>query len=71
MFSLVHKIFLEYFQNCEPKEKLEMIDLLSENLIHLVHTKNGTDVAMQCVWYGGAKVIAKFDQLWSIGNLSN
>lgn len=55
MFSIVHRVFLEYFTNCEPKEKLEMIDSLSEHLIHLVHTKDGANVAMQCIWYGAAK----------------
>lgn len=55
MFSLVHKIFLEYFQNCTQADKLEMIDTLGEHLIHMVHTKDGTEVALQCVWFGAAK----------------
>ena len=56
MFSIVHRVFLEYFQNCDQKEKIEMIDLLSEHLVHMVHTKDGANVAMQCIWYGAAKV---------------
>ena len=56
MFSLVHKIFAEYFLNCEAKEKLEMIDTLGDQLIHMVHTKDGTEVALQCIWFGTAKV---------------
>ena len=60
MFSLVHRVFVEYFLNCEAKEKLEMIDTLGEHLIHMVHTKDGTDVALQCIWYGGAKVCIFF-----------
>ncbi len=55
MFSLVHKIFLEYFANCDQKDKLEMIDTLAEHLVHMVHTKDGTEVALQCVWFGSAK----------------
>jgi len=55
MFSLVHKIFAEYFLNCEAKEKLEMIDTLGDQLIHMVHTKDGTEVALQCIWFGTAK----------------
>ena len=55
MFSLVHKIFVEYVQNCEQKDKLEMIDTLAEHLVHMVHTRDGAEVALRCVWYGGAK----------------
>lgn len=60
MFSLVHKIFAEYFINCDAKEKLEMIDMLGEHLINMVHTKDGTEVALQCIWFGTAKVICLF-----------
>jgi hypothetical protein len=34
----------------------EMIEALSEQLVHIVHTKDGGKVAMQCVWYSNAKV---------------
>lgn len=56
MFSLIHKIFLEYFQNCDAKQRAEMIDLLGEHLVHMVHTRDGTQVALHCVWFGTAKV---------------
>jgi pumilio homology domain family member 6 len=56
MFSIIHRVFLEYFQNCDQKDKLEMIDSLSEQLVHMIHTKDGANVAMQCIWYGAAKV---------------
>lgn len=55
MFSLVHKVFVEYLENCDEKQRAEMIDTLSENLVHMVHTKDGAYVAMQCIWYGTAK----------------
>jgi pumilio family protein 6 len=55
MFSLIHRIFLEYFQNCDQKQKSEMIDLLSEHLVHMIHTKDGANVAMNCIWHGDAK----------------
>ena len=56
MFSLIHKVFLEYFQNCDTKQRSEMIDQLSEHLVHMLHSKDGTQVALQCIWYGTAKV---------------
>lgn len=55
MFSIIHRVFLEFFQNCDQKQLNEMIELLSEQLIHMVHTKDGANVAMQCVWNSSAK----------------
>ncbi|RNA26403.1 pumilio domain-containing KIAA0020-like protein [Brachionus plicatilis] len=55
MFSIIHRVFSEFFQNCDPKQKTEMIELLSEQLIHMVHTRDGASVAMQCVWNSSAK----------------
>ena len=55
MFSIVHRVFLEYLENCDQKDKAEMIEALAEHLVHIVHTKDGANIAMQCVWYGTAK----------------
>lgn len=55
MFSIIHRVFLEFFQNCDQKQKSEMIELLSEHLIHMVHSRDGASVAMQCVWNSSAK----------------
>jgi hypothetical protein len=55
MFSIVHRVFYEYFENCDIASRAEMIDALSEQLVHMVHTKDGANVAMQCIWYGTAK----------------
>lgn len=33
-----------------------MIDSLGEHLVHILHTKDGAQVALQCVWHGTAKV---------------
>lgn len=33
-----------------------MIESLSEHLVHILHTKDGAEVAKQCVWYSTAKV---------------
>lgn len=57
MFSLIHKVFLEYLHNCDQNDRTEMIELLSEHLVHMVHTKDGSQVAMECVWFSSAKVL--------------
>ena len=38
----------------------EMVEALHEKVVHILHTKDGSRVAMQCVWHGTAKVIRKF-----------
>jgi len=39
------------------QEKSEMIELIRERLVELLHTKEGSRVAMHCVWHGTAKVV--------------
>ena len=34
----------------------EMIEALRESVIHMLHTRDGARVAMQCIWHGTAKV---------------
>ena len=38
------------------QERTDMIEQLRERLVELLHTKEGSRVAMQCVWHGTAKV---------------
>lgn len=63
MFSIIHRVFLEFLQNCDQKQKAEIVDLLSEHLVHMVHTKDGANVAMQCIWFSPAKVFFKANKL--------
>lgn len=53
--SMVHKVFLEYFTYADSKMKHEMIEALRESIIHVLHTRDGSRVAMQVVWHGTAK----------------
>ena len=39
------------------QERLDMIELIRERLVELLHTKEGSRVAMHCVWHGSAKVM--------------
>ena len=59
MFSIIHRVLLEYLQNCDANQRSEMIDLLAEHLVHMIHTKDGAQVAMTCIWNGSAKVCFK------------
>ncbi|XP_035829292.1 pumilio homolog 3 [Aplysia californica] len=53
--SLVHKVFFDFFLYADDKSKKEMIEGLRESLPHLLHTRDGTRVAMHCVWSGSVK----------------
>ena len=33
----------------------EMIELLRESVIHMLHTRDGAHVGMHCLWHGTAK----------------
>lgn len=56
MFSIIHRVFLEYINNSTNTERMEIIEQLSEHLVHMLHTKDGSKIAMECIWHSTAKV---------------
>ncbi|KAL3869283.1 hypothetical protein ACJMK2_041986 [Sinanodonta woodiana] len=55
LHSMVHKLFMEFFTYAGEKMRAEMVEALREGLIHMLHTRDGSRVAMFCVWHGTAK----------------
>lgn len=53
--SLVHKVFLDFFQLAPEKQRTEMIESIREAVVYMAHTHDGARVAMNCVWHGTAK----------------
>nr|XP_040053052.1 pumilio homolog 3 isoform X1 [Gasterosteus aculeatus aculeatus] len=53
--SLVHKVFLDYFQFAPDKPRAEMIESIRESVVYMAHTHDGARVAMHCFWHGTAK----------------
>jgi len=51
------------------QERADMIEQLRERLVEFLHTKEGSRVAMQCVWHGTAKVCALNSILYVPGNV--
>ncbi|KAI9304328.1 armadillo-type protein [Cunninghamella echinulata] len=47
--SIVHKALLEYFTYADEKGKMELLSLLRDSLQDIVHTREGSRVAMICV----------------------
>ncbi|XP_053322187.1 pumilio homolog 3 [Spea bombifrons] len=53
--SLVHKVFLDFFNHATPKIRSEMIEAIRESVIYMIHTHDGARVGMHCAWHGTAK----------------
>ncbi|XP_063770025.1 pumilio homolog 3 isoform X2 [Pseudophryne corroboree] len=53
--SLVHKVFLDFFNHATPKIRSEMIEAIREAVIYLIHTHDGARVGMHCIWHGTPK----------------
>lgn len=53
--SLVHKVFLDFFQFAPDKQRTEMIESIRESVVYMAHTHDGARVAMHCLWHGTAK----------------
>uniref|UniRef100_A0A672Z487 PUM-HD domain-containing protein n=1 Tax=Sphaeramia orbicularis TaxID=375764 RepID=A0A672Z487_9TELE len=54
--SLVHKVFLDFFQFAPEKMRAELIESIREAVVYMAHTHDGARVAMNCLWHGTAKV---------------
>ncbi|XP_016520177.1 pumilio homolog 3 isoform X1 [Poecilia formosa] len=53
--SVVHKVFLDFFQFAPEKQRTEMIESIREAVVYMAHTHDGARVAMHCLWHGTAK----------------
>ncbi|PWA16167.1 hypothetical protein CCH79_00020619 [Gambusia affinis] len=53
--SVVHKVFLDFFQFAPEKQRSEMIEAIRESVVYMAHTHDGARVAMHCLWHGTAK----------------
>uniref|UniRef100_A0A3Q2VIL7 Pumilio RNA-binding family member 3 n=1 Tax=Haplochromis burtoni TaxID=8153 RepID=A0A3Q2VIL7_HAPBU len=54
--SLVHKVFLDFFQCAPEKQRTEMIESIRQSVVYMAHTHDGARVAMNSLWHGTAKV---------------
>ncbi|XP_043107055.1 pumilio homolog 3 [Puntigrus tetrazona] len=53
--SLVHKVFLDFFENAPAKQRTEMIESIREAVVYMAHTHDGARVTMHCLWHGTPK----------------
>ncbi|KAG0344803.1 pumilio domain member 6 [Podila humilis] len=53
--SVVHRGLLEYFEHADAKGIQEMLDVMKEQAVEILHTKEGAQVAMFCLLYASPK----------------
>nr|XP_009860251.1 pumilio homolog 3 isoform X1 [Ciona intestinalis] len=54
--TVVHKALYDFFYNCdEATVRSELIEVLRESLVHILHTHDGAYVSMNCLWFGTKK----------------
>lgn len=53
--SLVHKVFLDFFEHAPVKQRTEMIESIREAVVYMAHTHDGARVTMHCLWHGTPK----------------
>lgn len=53
--SIVHRALFDFFKYASLPQAVEVVDVLKEGVIHILHTKDGAKVAMQCLWHSTTK----------------
>jgi len=54
--SITHRSLLDYFTNANEKQLADMIVMVGEKVPEILHTREGSKVAMLCVAHGTPKV---------------
>ena len=54
-FSMTHCLYREFFKNAKQEDRNELAQSLAEKVIEILHTKDGSRVALQVLWNGSAK----------------
>ena len=52
---IVHRAILDFFSIADDKRAAEVVDLVKELAVEMLHTREGARVAMQVTWRGSAK----------------
>ncbi|GAO51151.1 puf family RNA-binding protein [Saitoella complicata NRRL Y-17804] len=54
-FTIIHRALHDYMNNCNDAQFADMLDNIKENIAEVVHTKDGSDLAMLCFAKGTPK----------------
>ncbi|XP_066015390.1 pumilio homolog 3 isoform X2 [Pocillopora verrucosa] len=53
--SIIHRVLLEYLTYADENARSEMIELIKDSVVLILHTHDGARVGMHCLWYGTVK----------------
>ncbi|KAL9950331.1 hypothetical protein ACROYT_G042818 [Oculina patagonica] len=53
--SIVHRVLLEYLTHANENARSEMIELIKDCVVLILHTHDGARVGMHCLWHGTTK----------------
>lgn len=55
LHGITHRALLQFFHHAKVSQKQEVYEVLKEKVIHILHTKEGAKVAMNCLWLASSK----------------
>lgn len=53
--SIIHRVLLEYLTHADENARSEMIELIKDSVVLILHTHDGARVGMHCLWHGTVK----------------
>ncbi|XGW09768.1 hypothetical protein V3C99_011774 [Haemonchus contortus] len=53
--SLCHRLLRDFASHCDPEQLTNLIDSLKDRIPEIVHTPDGSYVAMKCIWHANVK----------------
>ncbi|VDO59805.1 unnamed protein product [Haemonchus placei] len=53
--SLCHRLLRDFASHCDPEQLTNLIDSLKDRIPEIVHTPDGSYVAMKCIWNANVK----------------
>lgn len=53
--SVIHRALLDFFKYANTQQKTELVEILKSSLVQILHTKDGSKVAINCIWHATTK----------------
>ncbi|CAI5441583.1 unnamed protein product [Caenorhabditis angaria] len=53
--SILHKLMLDFFENCDEEKKTNLLDSLKDKIPEFIHTPDGAKLAVKLIWFAPAK----------------
>lgn len=53
--SILHKLMLDFFDNCDEEKKINLLDSLKDKIPEFIHTPDGAKLAIKLIWFAPVK----------------